>query len=222
MFSVWHILLQEVLASGWRSSHVEKTYTMWRCNSKVIRMDAEAMVEELRLKYSDEDQEWCWPKGEKDYLCDGTSQVIRPTYSCPCPMDLRQPQVLLNHLTSLVSTFLTFPKSVSPVTQTLQASEIRKCGSSYINLPLFKSKTELNIYRPEYNICVQSIIIITNHGRQKPLLISSHKSFMVDPFLLQLHSWCSSFGTTLEQKQQKLVASSPKNNMGQSPEYGIT
>jgi hypothetical protein len=24
-------------------------------------------------------------------LCDGTSQVIRPTYSCPCPTDLRQP-----------------------------------------------------------------------------------------------------------------------------------
>jgi hypothetical protein len=48
------------------------------------------------------------------------------------------------------------------------------------------------------------------------------KSFMEDPFLPQLHSWCSSFGTTLEQKQQKLVASSPKNNMGQSPEYGIT
>jgi hypothetical protein len=23
--------------------------------------------------------------------CDGTSQVIRPTYSCPCPTDLRQP-----------------------------------------------------------------------------------------------------------------------------------
>jgi hypothetical protein len=45
---------------------------------------------------------------------------------------------------------------------------------------------------------------------------------MEDPFLPQLHSWCSSFGTTLEQKQQKLVASSPKNNMGQSPEYGIT
>jgi hypothetical protein len=26
-----------------------------------------------------------------DVLCDGTSQVIRPTYSCPCPTDLRQP-----------------------------------------------------------------------------------------------------------------------------------
>jgi hypothetical protein len=24
-------------------------------------------------------------------LCDGTSQVIRPTYSCPCPTDIRQP-----------------------------------------------------------------------------------------------------------------------------------
>jgi hypothetical protein len=43
-------------------------------------------------------------------------------------------------------------KSVSPVTQTLQASEIRKCGSSYINLPLLKSKTELYSYRPEHNI----------------------------------------------------------------------
>jgi hypothetical protein len=85
-------------------------------------------------------------------------------------------QVFLNHLTSSVSAFLTFPKSVSPVTQTLQASELRKCGSGYINLPLFKSKTKLNIYRPEYNIRVQSIII-TNHGRQKPLPISFTQKF---------------------------------------------
>jgi hypothetical protein len=35
---------------------------------------------------------------------------------------------------------------------------------------------------------------------------------MEDPFLAQLYSWISSFDTTLEQKQQKLVASSPKNN----------
>jgi hypothetical protein len=25
------------------------------------------------------------------HACDGTSQVIRPTYSCPCPTDIRQP-----------------------------------------------------------------------------------------------------------------------------------
>jgi hypothetical protein len=52
-----------------------------------------------------------------DTSCDGTSQVIRPTYSCPCPSDLRQPP---DHLTSSVSVFFTLPKSVSPVTQILQ------------------------------------------------------------------------------------------------------
>jgi hypothetical protein len=33
---------------------------------------------------------------------------------------------------------------------------------------------------------------------------------MEDPFLPQLYSWCSFFGTTFEQKQQKFAASSPK------------
>jgi hypothetical protein len=33
---------------------------------------------------------------------------------------------------------------------------------------------------------------------------------MEDPFLAQLYSWFSYFDTTLEQKQQKFVASSPK------------
>jgi transposase InsO family protein len=28
---------------------------------------------------------------QRSYACDGTSQVIRPTYSCPCPTDFRQP-----------------------------------------------------------------------------------------------------------------------------------
>jgi hypothetical protein len=86
-------------------------------------------------------------------------------------------QVPLNHLTSSVSTFLTFPKSVLPVTQTLQASELRKCESHYINLPLFKSKAKINIYRPKYNIRVQSIII-TSQGRQKPLPISFTQKFL--------------------------------------------
>jgi hypothetical protein len=33
------------------------------------------------------------PIKEEVYVeqCDGTSQVIRPTYSCPCPTDIRQP-----------------------------------------------------------------------------------------------------------------------------------
>jgi hypothetical protein len=32
-----------------------------------------------------------WPRQEQGRGCDRTSQVIRPTYSCPCPTDLRQP-----------------------------------------------------------------------------------------------------------------------------------
>jgi hypothetical protein len=45
-----------------------------------------------------------------------------------------------------------------------------------MNLPLFKSKVELNIYRPEYNLRMHSIII-THQGRQKSLPISFKQKF---------------------------------------------
>ena len=38
----------------------------------------------------------------------------------------------------------------------------------------------------------------------------------------ELQSCFSSLGTTLAQKQQKSATSSPKNNEGINPEYGIT
>jgi hypothetical protein len=56
MFSVWHGLLQGALASGWISSFM----TGWRCSSKMIRIDDEAIAEELRFdvmtktKYDDD------------------------------------------------------------------------------------------------------------------------------------------------------------------------
>jgi hypothetical protein len=53
-------------------------------------------------------------------MCDGTSQVIRPTYSCPCPADLGHPVDAPDHSTSSVSISLTIPMSVSPITQVLQ------------------------------------------------------------------------------------------------------
>jgi hypothetical protein len=54
---------------------------------------------------------------------------------------------------------------------------------------------------------------ITHQGRQKPLPISSlNKSSYGGTLPPERHSCFSSFGTTLEQKQQKFVASSPKNN----------
>jgi hypothetical protein len=73
-----------------------------------------------------------------------------------------------DHLTSSVSEFLTFPRAFYPSRRHYKSSEMQKCGSSYNNLLLLKSKTELNIYRPEHKIRVQSIII-TNHGRPKLL-----------------------------------------------------
>jgi hypothetical protein len=57
-----------------------------------------------------------------------------------------------DHLTSSVSEFLTFPRAFYPSRRHYNSSEMWKCRSGYNNLLLLKSKTELNIYRPEYNI----------------------------------------------------------------------
>jgi hypothetical protein len=46
-----------------------------------------------------------------------------------------------DHLTSLVSEFLTFPRAFYPSCRHYNSSEIRKYGSSYNNLLLLKSKT---------------------------------------------------------------------------------
>jgi hypothetical protein len=59
--------------------------------------------------------------GIKDGIgfCDGTSQVIRPTYSCPCLTDIRHPV----DVPKLLDKFGIFPyltRNVSPVLQTLQ------------------------------------------------------------------------------------------------------
>jgi hypothetical protein len=51
--------------------------------------------------------------------CDGTSQVIRPTYSCPCLTDIRHPEDVPKLLDKLgIFPYLT--RNVSPVLQTLQ------------------------------------------------------------------------------------------------------
>jgi hypothetical protein len=55
----------------------------------------------------------CWS-------CDRTSQVIRPTYCCPCLMDLRQPYRCTWSLDMFGIWIPYLPKSVLPVTQTSQ------------------------------------------------------------------------------------------------------
>jgi hypothetical protein len=51
--------------------------------------------------------------------CDGTSQVIRPTYSCPCLTDIRHPVDVPKSLDKL-GIFPYLSRNVSPVLQTLQ------------------------------------------------------------------------------------------------------
>jgi hypothetical protein len=65
--------------------------------------------------------------------CDGTSQVIRPTYSCPCPTDLRQP-CRCPWITWKVRylLFLPFPRAFHPSRRHYRTSEIQQCGSDYI------------------------------------------------------------------------------------------
>jgi hypothetical protein len=119
----------------------------------------------------------CRDRLRTDTSCDGTSQVIRPTYSCPCPTDFRQ-SCRCSWITWQVQylLFLPFPRAFYPSCRHYKSSEVRKCGSGYINLPLFKSRTELYYYRPGHNIRVQSSIIITSQGRQKTLPISFKQS----------------------------------------------
>jgi hypothetical protein len=54
-----------------------------------------------------------------DTSCDGTSQVIRPTYSCPCLTDIRH-LVDVPKLLDKLSIFPYLTRNVSPVLQTLQ------------------------------------------------------------------------------------------------------
>jgi hypothetical protein len=69
--------------------------------------------------------------------CDGTSQVIRPTYSCPCLTDIRHPVDVSKSLDKFgIFPYLT--RNVSPVLQTLQNigdKEMRKLSH---NLHLFR------------------------------------------------------------------------------------
>jgi hypothetical protein len=64
------------------------------------------------------------PSAMRDFMstcdyCDGTSQVIRPTYSCPCPTDIRHPVDVPKSLDKFgIFPYLT--RNVSTVLQTSQ------------------------------------------------------------------------------------------------------
>jgi hypothetical protein len=89
------------------------------------------------------------------------------------------------------------------------------------NLHLLKSKIRLFIIDQEYKRVQSNIITHTKGGKNSSRQLS-HNSLNGGSFPPVLHSCLSSLGTTLVQKQQRVVASSPKNNGGINPEYGIT
>jgi hypothetical protein len=65
------------------------------------------------------DSSFLHPSQQRGQSCDGTSQVIRPTYSCPCLIDIRHPVDVPKSLDKLgIFPYLT--RNVSPVLQTLQ------------------------------------------------------------------------------------------------------
>ena len=71
--------------------------------------------------------------GHVGRCCDGTSQVIRPTYSCPCLTDIRHPVDVPKSLDKFGIFFLTSPGTFHPSCRHYKSSEIKKCGSDYIN-----------------------------------------------------------------------------------------
>jgi hypothetical protein len=104
-----------------------------------------------------------------DTSCDGTSQVTRPTYSCPCPTDIRQP-CRCSWITRQVRyLLLTLPGTFHPSCRHYRTSEIKKCGSYYINLHLLKSKLKLFYYRPElYSECRVILLHIPWEAKTPP------------------------------------------------------
>jgi hypothetical protein len=81
---------------------------------------------------------------------DGTSQVIRPTYSCPCPTDIRHPVDVPKSLDKLGICLLTFSGTFHPSCRDYRTSEIKKCGSDYITYIYLKSKIKLLITDQSY------------------------------------------------------------------------
>jgi hypothetical protein len=96
--------------------------------------------------------------------CDGTSQVIRPTYSCPCLTDIRHPVDVPKSLDKFGIFFLTLPGTFYPSCRHYRTSEIKKCGSDYITYIYLKSKLKLFYYRPELKRRVLSSNIIQTKG----------------------------------------------------------
>ena len=87
----------------------------------------------------------------------------------------------------------------------------------------FISKASLSYFITDQTKSECRVVILykPREAQTPPDKFNKQKILSGGPSPPALQSCFSSFGTTLEQKQQKFVASSPKNNKGINPEYGI-
>jgi hypothetical protein len=107
-----------------------------------------------------------------DTSCDKTSQVIRPTYSCPCPTDIRHLVGAPKSLDKLgIFPYLT--RNVLPVLQTLQNIGVKEMRKQLHNLT-FISKASLSYVITDQTKSECRVVILYKPGRHK-LLPRSHK-----------------------------------------------
>jgi hypothetical protein len=112
-----------------------------------------------------------------DTSCDGTSQVIRPTYSCPCLTDIRQPVDVPKSLDKF-GIFPYLSRNVSPVLQTLQNIGDKEMRKRIHNLHLLKSKLKLVITDQKYKRVQSSIITQLREAKPPP-----------DKFFIKVFLW---------------------------------
>jgi hypothetical protein len=94
-----------------------------------------------------------------DTNCDGTSQVTRPTYSCPCLTDIRHPIDVPKSLDKF-GIFPYLSRNVSPVLQTLQNIGDEEMRKRLHNLHLLKSK--LKLFITDQNISECRVVLLHN------------------------------------------------------------
>jgi hypothetical protein len=150
---------------------------LWNYPNMLSSVDSSLeTISMLFVKWSSNIYHLRWIK--RAYHCDGTSQVIRPTYSCPCPTDLRQP-CRCPWITWQVRYLILYlsQERFTRHTDIISIGVTRKCGSDYINLPLFKSKRKLVITDQSINMSAE-YLLLQYQGRQKLLPVVFTQKFL--------------------------------------------
>jgi hypothetical protein len=107
-----------------------------------------------------------------DTSCDRTSQVIRPTYSCPCPTDFRQP---CRCTWSLDKFGIWIPcLSQERFTRHADITIHRRCRSSYNNLLYWKVRQSY-IVTDQSKIYECLVLLLQNMGGKNSSRINSKK-----------------------------------------------